>query len=538
VRAQCPSTIDESTSLTQPNSGTQVTRAVYLAVRNLKWSLHLHRDYLNPDGRQRHLFDVPVRSSLPTLAADQCSSTMLIDLTNGGVHIAHDIWSGWTTPPTSPSPSPSDEIHIYTDGSHDSASSTSSWSVVVGDRWFDENFGSLPNDEEELARQPGHLGGSTRFGSAVSNTTGVYPVELQAIARVLAMFPLDAVLHIHSDSQASIKSIQTFLGTANERDRLRSAARPLLLLIDHLCRRRAEAGGTVSLSHVHAHTNDVDPHSVGNRIADFEANRSRLRPDHPSPLSLEQLPIQECEPFMYIRSSPDDDANDDIVIINDIRSTSLRLVKSQVFHKWKSKSDGQEQFACDGMRDMGRVIMRHGSHQEQQTFVHVATNTIHYHRVVDPNSTDTDESQTILTQLQCRSCHNETLTLTHLMSCRDPLSLDLHRAILTSVLDGFDHLAECSHWLQHARDDHDLHLHDLMVWLFPLTASSSSVEEERHDHTTRCMVGAFTAAQCNAALRRLGIKDQRSGHSAFITLRRVCLEHIGAFYTKLKLDST
>ena len=134
---------------------------------------------------------------------------------------------------------------------------------MVGDRWFDDNFNFLPNDEDELIKQPRHLGGSTRFGSAVSNTIGVYPVELQAMA--LAMFP----------------------GTINERDRFRSSARSLLQLIDHLCKRRKAAGGDVYLSHVPAHTNNVDQHSVGNRMADFEANRTRLRPSHPSPLNLD-----------------------------------------------------------------------------------------------------------------------------------------------------------------------------------------------------------------------------------------------------------
>ena len=250
-------------------------------------------------------------------------------------------------------------------------------------------------------------------------------------------------------------------------------------------------------------------------MADFEANRSRLDRLGRTPLSLRQIPIHECEPFMYIRSQEDDE---ELVVINDIRSTSLQLIKSQVFHKWKSKSCGQGHFACDGMRDMGRVIMKHGSHQEQQTFVHVATNSIQYHRVVDPN----DDSKTILTQLQCRSCKNETLELTHLMSCPDPLSLDLRQEILTSVLDGFDHLSECQHWLQRARDDH-VHLHDLMIWLFPLAASSSSSDVERHDHTTRCMIGAFTAAQSTNAIKRLGIKDKEWGQSAFNTCHSTSL---------------
>ena len=60
--------------------------------------------------------------------------------------------------------------------------------------------------------------------------------------------------------------------------------RPLLQLIRHLWHRR-QAGGPVTLSHVSAHTDSTDAHRVGNRLADFEANRARARPSHPSPLS-------------------------------------------------------------------------------------------------------------------------------------------------------------------------------------------------------------------------------------------------------------
>jgi hypothetical protein len=113
-------------------------------------------------------------------------------------------------------------IDVYTDGSHDPATSSSSWSVVVGDLWLIDNFGSVPSDEQELARQPGHLHGSTMIGSAIRCTRGIYPAELQAIARALAMFPLGLSLHIHSDSHSSITSIRSFLEDLNERARLRS----------------------------------------------------------------------------------------------------------------------------------------------------------------------------------------------------------------------------------------------------------------------------------------------------------------------------
>ena len=55
--------------------------------------------------------------------------------------------------------------------------------------------------------------------------------------------------------------------------------------------RRQEAGGRVTLSHVSVHTDSNDPHSVGNRLANFEANRA-----WPSPLTfgLYQLNNASC----------------------------------------------------------------------------------------------------------------------------------------------------------------------------------------------------------------------------------------------------
>ena len=58
-----------------------------------------------------------------------------------------------------------------------------------------------------------------------------------------------------------------------------------------------------------------------------------------------------------------------------------------------------------------------------------------------------------------------------------------------------------------------------MVWLFPPSARLTSVDE-RHDHTIRCMIGAFTIGQSTSAMSRLGITDLRAGQSAFVTIRQ------------------
>jgi hypothetical protein len=122
-------------------------------------------------------------------------------------------------------------------------------------------------------------------------TQGVYPAELQAIARTLAMFPLSFNLHIHSDSEASIAAINSFDVQQNERRRLRMPARTILQLIHHLMTQRRAAGGSVGLSHVRAHTDNMDEHSVGNRMADYHANLARLKSDRTFPLGLQQLPL-------------------------------------------------------------------------------------------------------------------------------------------------------------------------------------------------------------------------------------------------------
>ena len=72
------------------------------------------------------------------------------------------------------------------------------------------------------------------------------------------------------------------------------AARPLLRLISHLLSRRRAAGGSVTLSHVKAHSVGTDMDSVGNRLADFQANRSRVStrgsaPRNLGPLSLSRV---------------------------------------------------------------------------------------------------------------------------------------------------------------------------------------------------------------------------------------------------------
>src|SRR6185312_11428388 len=99
----------------------------------------------------------------------------------------HDTWRGWglLVPPQ--------EVHVYTDGSFNTYTSTSSWAVAIRDVWLESNFVGFPSDERLVQHM--HVRGAALFGASIQCTVGVYPAELQAIARTLAMFPLTTKLH-------------------------------------------------------------------------------------------------------------------------------------------------------------------------------------------------------------------------------------------------------------------------------------------------------------------------------------------------------
>ena len=190
----------------------------------------------------------------------------------GLTRLAHDCWTGWSAPVDRLNL----PVHIYTDGSFDSWTGESSWSVVMGNDWLDANYDSVPSEQRV---QLSDVAGAVLIGSNITCTTGVYPAELQANARTLAMLSLPLSLHvvIHSDSKASIAAIRSFEEQFNERRRMRMAARPILQLIQNLRERRRLAGGSSGLVHIPAHTTNSDIHSIGNRLADLPTRLVAIR---------------------------------------------------------------------------------------------------------------------------------------------------------------------------------------------------------------------------------------------------------------------
>lgn len=512
MRQQFGSTIDAHSSTPTRDTTSQLGRTVYLIKRRLAWSLHLSEHHRAASRHLHLLTSAPLDSLAPTLA--HCSSTQFVPLTGPGpsgisaVLIAHDLWIGWG------GRAQPQDVHVYTDGSFDPASDTSAWSMAVADHWLNTNFATVPDDEHRVS--PAHVGGSTLLGAAITCTHGVYPAELQAIARALATFPLSFHLHVHSDSKASIAAIASFERQCNERKRARMAARPLLQLISRHLAARVAAGGSASFAHVAAHTADMDIHSVGNRLADYQANRARTRPDRSCPLDLRQIPLTSCESHLHVL------AESGLQIIDDLRRKSASLRREQAMSRWASKPE-QGLFACAGMVDLGVVVLREGSPTLQCTFVHIATNSIHFYWPAGRGA--------LLQQLQCAACAC-TFNLLHLTTCPTPAASTHRQQLQQSIVDLIDEFGSAA-WL---RDHRHLPADKLAQCLIPPSRAALD-DPEPHAlrlHTTRCLLGAFSTAEGTAMLSALRITDPKQRRIFLSRLRLLCLEHIDLTFTALK----
>jgi hypothetical protein len=349
------------------------------------------------------------------------------------------------------------------------------------------------------------------LGASITCAQGVYPAELQAIARVLAMFPLSCHLHMHSDSESSLSAIRSYWDQCNERRRLRMAGRPLLQLIHSLLMRRV---GDTSLSHVKAHTAGTDAHSVGNRLSDYQANLSRSKPDHSTPLNLLQLPLNKCEHHMFITDSAGR------VLSGDIRRTAMAQLKDAELAHWNALPGAipPGELACEAIVELGRAVLQSGKASHQSTFLHVALNSIHLFWA----------SNGELTLLQCEDCQ-EPRSLGHLFDCVsiDSIIFQHETAILVRDCFGAD---PCTRgWLHASRR---LPLRALLLSLFPLPAAASHAEQQRY--FTCLLVGAFTRRQANAAAKLAGFASGEDGRACLLQLRLRCLEHVGHAFGRWK----
>jgi len=511
MRQQLPSALTSDTPFPQPSRCSRLERASHLLVKKLLWSATINHESHQPGARIQHLFLQP--SFTGGIPYDSSSSST-VHFTEGITRIAQDSWTGWS----SPLDKLNSPIHVYTDGSYDSWSGTSSWSVVLGDEWLEDNFHLIPS--EQLV-QLSDTRGANLIGSNITCTTGVYPAELQAIARTLAMLPLNLHIIIHSDSKASIVAVCNYQDQLNERRRMRMSSRPILELIQHLRERRRKAGGSSNLLHIAAHTANSDIHSIGNRLADLRANSSRGNP-RSTPTGLQQLPLDACEPHFFIK-----DQNESL-LINDIRQSARTRTKELTLQRWLIKGNWSGFFACKGIIELGQSVLRTGSAFHQSALIHLATNSVHFYW------SDTDGRESELLQLQCDDCSyviasEVPLTIDHLAICPSASAIQTRATICRVVLQHLNSFPNCVTWLRaHGRSS----LSEVMSSLFPLSVTATP--EEVILYLPRCMIGGFTVGESTQASKMLRFHSLTDGHSALDQLRFKCLHFLFTHYQSLK----
>lgn len=412
---------------------------------------------------------------------------------------------------------------------------TSAWSVVVSDDWMRHNYGTVPVDEELI--MSAHMAGSTMFGCRIDNkiSSGIYPAELQAICRALALLPLSYHINIISDSLSSLMAIRSFHSQLNPRRRLRVSARPLLLLIHRLIEKRQHVTGdqnAVRLNHVRSHTTHTDIHSVGNRMADYCAGVARARSSDTA--DIKQLPLESCERHMYIKQA------DGLLMIDDARRTALIQLKSHARYMWDDKhhADMQGRFASatSGIEELGRIIMKYGSSSAQSTLIHVVTNSIHLVWL----NTDDDTDASSLCQLTCKHCNDEPMTLDHFAICPH-VDCVRHRQQMQHTI--IDILMDAAGRHAHHHDDADWFVQyrdmPLTGWLHHLFPPNRPTLPQKD--TTTLMIGAYTVSEVNNALRGTSLKEHdfvsrglNEYHHPINRMRVALIEWIGQVYHTFK----
>ena len=162
------------------------------------------------------------------------------------------------------------------------------------------------------------------------------------------------------------------------------------------------------------------------------------------------------------------------------------------------------------MVELGRAVLRGGKANHQCTFLRVALNSIHFFW----------GSNERLVSLQCEDCQ-EPRTISHLFTCVSITSIAfrLETAIIIRSCLGAD--VRTRPWLDATRGHH---LRDLLLSLFPLPASASPTEKQRH--FASLLVGAFSDRQANAAAKLAGFPSSDDGRALMLRLRLRCLEHV------------
>ena len=196
------------------------------------------------------------------------------------------------------------------------------------------------------------------------------------------------------------------------------------------------------------------------------------------------------------------------------------------------------------MVELGRITLRLGSPALQDTLLHVASNSLHFHLVNSAVANARGRLRQQLCRWRCTACMEPgsappvraELTPLHLLSCPQPTATrfrsKLHLAVvqLLSEPNYPDTLA----WLRDnggAGGDLSALLHALFQ---PPPAATAASAEDSTRQPALCLVGAFSKSEASWAVRRLKLPDRADGLALLHQLRLLCLRHIRRFYNLLK----
>ena len=190
----------------------------------------------------------------------------------------------------------------------------------------------------------------------------------------------------------------------------------------------------------------------------------------------------------------------------------------------------QGQIGGAGVIQSARHVMRHGSRTQQSTFVHVATNTIHYHWLDDADARPRVKAR--LAELQCGDACATSLTIVHLAVCNQhmPYRIELRDAI---VLLMEQH--QCTDaWVRAHQHES---LHSFLKFMFPRPASLSAESADAAlVRRAQLMIVALTDAESDAAAKRIGFDDESEGRAIVSKMRLIEHDQIIKYYNKLKKE--
>jgi hypothetical protein len=185
---------------------------------------------------------------------------------------------------------------------------------------------------------------------------------------------------------------------------------------------------------------------------------------------------------------------------------------------------GSGHFRMLGDMELGSVVMKFGSATQQNALLHLATNSIQHYW------TENDAGEKSLQQVQCAACFHP-FTILHLSDCPAAEAVGFRHTLKERLLQSLRRSQCDRNWLS---ANQRLDLPSFVRQLFPLPADAAGAEAIRR-HTARCMMGAFSKSEANAAAKLLQFPLSNARPTAMELFRCCCVDQLSLSYTLWKL---